>query len=153
LKTHVGPLPRDRLKSLPEAVSKNRRPRKIAGHRGFSGVTTGRCWRCAVFDSSPDHILRIVQLAQERARLLERLAVIVGELMSSMPTLLTAIAATSQTPLSFRDFVIRVIKSEYRLLGEVDILTVASAALKRLVEKGVLKRDRESQGYVFVGPD
>jgi len=105
-----------------------------------------------MFDPSPDNFLRIVRLAQERDRLLERLAEIDGELMSSMSTLLTAIAATSQTPLNLRDFILQVMRSEYRLKGKVDISTVAAAALKALVEKGVLKRDRESKGYVFAGP-
>ena len=42
-----------------------------------------------MFDSSPKNIRRIAQLAQERARLLERMAEIDNELMSGMATLLT----------------------------------------------------------------
>lgn len=98
-----------------------------------------------MFDSSPDNIVR---LAKERAGLLERFAEIDNEVMSSMQMLLAAIAATSQTPLNLKDFAVEVIKSEYRKKDEVDILTVASAALKALVEKGVLKQDRDRQGRV-----
>ena len=56
-----------------------------------------------MFDASPENILRIATLVQERARLLARLAEIDEELTSGLPTLFTVIAATSQTPLNLKD--------------------------------------------------
>lgn len=104
-----------------------------------------------MFDSSPDNILRIVRLAQERAQLLDRLAEIDNELMNGIPTLLTAIAATSQTPLSLKDFVIQALEAGYTTKAKAGGSIMVYEGLKMLVRRGVLKRDRESQGYVIAG--
>lgn len=104
-----------------------------------------------MFDSSPENTLRIAQLAQERASLLERLAVIDKELLRNLPTLLTGIAAASQKPLKLTDFVVQALKAGYTTKAEADISIMVHQGFKVLVEKGVLKRDRESQGYAFVG--
>jgi hypothetical protein len=151
LKVHVGTLPRDRLKILARGRFKKTPAQKIAGYRGFRADKAGDCWRCAVFDSSPDNISRIVHLAQERTRLLERLAVIDGELMSSLPTLLTGIAAAGQTPLKMTDFVVQALEAGYTTKAEGGVSIMVYAGLRMLVERGVLKRDRESQGHVFAG--
>ena len=105
-----------------------------------------------MFDSSPVNTLRIANLAQEWARLRERLAVIDKELMSDLPALLTAIAAENQKPLMLIDFVVRVIRDGYTTKGNARISPLTFHGLKMLVEQGVLKRDRESKGYVFAGP-
>jgi hypothetical protein len=107
--------------------------------------------RCAVFDSSPENIRQIVQLAKERAWLRERLVEIDKELTSGLPTLLTAIAATSQTPLGLKDYVVQVLEAGYTTKAKGGVSIMTYAGLRMLVERGVLKRDRESQGYEFVG--
>lgn len=72
--------------------------------------------------------------------------------MSSLPTLLTAIAATSQTPQKLTDFVVQAFEAGYTTKAEGGVSIMVYAGLRMLVERGVVKRDGESQGYVFAGP-
>jgi hypothetical protein len=72
-------------------------------------------------------------------------------LTSSLPTLLTAIAAISDEPLNLTDFVVRKINAGYPANAKGGILILTYAGMKMLLARGVLRRDRKSQGYVFAG--
>jgi len=73
------------------------------------------------------------------------------ELTSSLPTLLTAIAAISDEPLKLTDFVVRVINAAYTANAKGGISILTYTGLKKLLAQGVLVRHRGSQGYVFAG--
>lgn len=104
-----------------------------------------------MFDSSPENTLRIARLAQERVRLLERLAVIDGELAKNLPTLLLGIAATRMEPLKLAGFVVEVLRAGYTTTARGGLSGMVSQGLKMLAGRGVLNRDRMSGGYVFAG--
>src|SRR5262245_46377782 len=104
-----------------------------------------------MFDSSTENIMRIAHLAQERTRLLERLAQIDGELTSNLPTLLTAIAAVSQCPLKLTDFVIKALRAGYTTTARAGVSSMVYQGVRMLVGRGVLTRYREGRGYVFAG--
>lgn len=103
-----------------------------------------------MFDPSPVNILRITHLAQERTRLRKRLAEIDGELMSNLPTLLTGIAAASREPMTLINFVKEVLRAGYTTNAKAGVSIMTYAGLRMLLKQGVLKQDRESQGYVFI---
>jgi hypothetical protein len=106
-----------------------------------------------MFDSSPENIRRISHLAQERVRLLERLSDIDSELAKNLPTLLVGIAAVSQTPLKLTNFVIAALRVGYTTTAKAGVSSMVHQGLRLLVGRGVLKRDRESQGWVFASEE
>lgn len=102
-----------------------------------------------MFDSSPENIMRITGLAQERTRLLARLDEIERALKRNLPTLLTGIAVASHGPMTLIDFVKEALRAGYTTKAKAGVRIMVAAGLKMLVEQGVLKRDQENQGYVF----
>jgi hypothetical protein len=70
--------------------------------------------------------------------------------MSDLPTLLTGIAA-SHGPLMLADFVVQALKAGYTTTARAGVSIMVYEGLKMLVGRGVLRRDRESQGYAFAG--
>lgn len=92
---------------------------------------------------------RALRLAQERRRLMNRLAVIDAELMANVPSLVTRIAVEQNGPLTLVEFVFRAFESGYTPKGKAHLANLVYLSLFRLVEQGVMTRDPKGRGYVL----
>jgi hypothetical protein len=91
------------------------------------------------------------KMGTERGRSRGNLTEIDGQLTKDLPTLLNGIAAANPQPLKLADFVIEALRAEYTTTAKAGVSIMVCQGLKMLIRRGVLKRDREAQGYVFAG--